>query len=115
MTETDAEKQTSTAGPFQNWLYRAELGENAIGDPVVKIIPTNPRGTFAGERQIAACIYEIAAELERRSEGMRWYVSPEAYDSKITIELSKDSNARGAETIVEKVLAALNIRVANAK
>ncbi len=39
------EGKTKRSG-FQNRLYRAELGRTAIGDPVVKIIPTNPEGAY---------------------------------------------------------------------
>ena len=113
MTEVN-EKQTTT---FQNWLYRAEFGRTTAGSPFVKIIPTYPKGKFAGERQIAATIYEIAAELERKSDELnaRWAICAQPAESKITVELSKNGQPWVAETMVEQVLAELNIPVANAK
>ena len=113
MTEAN-EKQTST---FQNWLYRAELGRTTAGSPFVKILPTNPQGKFAGARQVAATIYEIAAALERASDEVetRSAICIQPDDSRITIELSKNSQPWVAETMIERVLAELNIPITNAK
>ena len=108
------EKQT---GSFQNWLYRAEFGRTTAGSPFVKIVPTDPKGKFAGERQVAACIYEIAAALERASDEVetRWAICAQPGDSRITVELSKNGQPWVAETMIEKVLGELSIPVANAK
>jgi hypothetical protein len=108
------EKQTST---FQNWLYRAELGRTTAGSPFAKIIPTNPKGSYGTERQIAACIYEIAAALERASDELKARVAicAQPSDSKITIELSKNGQPWVAEAMIERVLAELNIPVTDAK
>jgi len=108
------EKQTTT---FQNWLYRAEFGRTTAGSPTAKIIPTDPKGKFAGERQIAATIYEIAAELERASDdlGVSWAISPQPSDSRITIELSRERQGRNAEDLMKDVLVGLSIPVTDAK
>ena len=102
------ETQTTT---FQNWLYRAECGRTTAGSPTAKIIPTDPKGKFAGERQIAATIYEIAAELERASDdlGVSWAISPQPSDSRITIELSRERQGRNAEDLINQVLTEMQI------
>jgi hypothetical protein len=117
MAEADDEKQTSTGGTFQSRLYRAEMGHTPAGSPLVKIIPTNPKGSHAGERQISACIYEIAAQMERASDELkaRWAISAQPADSRITVELSTNGQPWVAETMIEKVLAELNIPVTNPK
>ena len=113
MTEAN-EKQTST---FQNWLYRAEFGRTTAGSPFLTIVPTNPKGKFAGERQIAATIYEIAAALERASDEVetRSAICAQPDGARITIELSKNSQPWVAETMIERVLAELNIPVTDAE
>ena len=108
------EDKTKESG-FQNHLYRAELGQGAASGPFVKISPTNPKGTYASERQVAACLYEIAAGLERKSDEVRarWAIVPQPRESKITIELATDGQPWVAKTMLEQVLAELNIPVAN--
>jgi hypothetical protein len=103
------EKQT---GSFQNWLYRAELGHTSVGSPTLKIIPTNPKGDFAGARQITACIYEIAAQLERKADelGVSWAISAQPSDSMVTVELTRERQERLAEDTIKEVLAEMNIR-----
>jgi len=104
--------ERSKEGPFKNRLYRTELGRTPAGDPFLKVIPTNPKGAYAGERQIAACIYEIAAELERQSDEFEapWFISPDPSKSKITIELGPTSHALVAEKMIEKVLSQMQLR-----
>jgi len=105
MAEAENEKQTTTG---QGWPYRTELGRTTAGSPFLKIVPV--QGDF-GERQIAACIYEIAAELERRSDdlGVSWTICAEPSDSKITIELSRERQGRNAEDLINQVLTEMQI------
>jgi hypothetical protein len=111
MAETETKKLEAGGGS----LYRAEFGETSAGSPFVKIRPTNPKGTYASEHQVAACIYEIAAELERKSDEVRarWAIVPATHESKITVELSEAGQPWVAKTMIEQVLAELSIPVAN--
>jgi hypothetical protein len=111
MAESD-EKQTATAGTPKSPLYRTELGRTSADSPVVKIIPTNSTRSLAEEREISARIYEIAAGLERASAelGAKWAICAQPDESKITVELAKNSQPWVAETMIEKVLAEVQSR-----
>jgi hypothetical protein len=73
----------------------------------VKIVPLNPSGSLASHRQIAAFIYELASEMELRSEvlGAKWVVSPEVWNRRLILELGSESEARAAEVFVRTLLA----------
>jgi hypothetical protein len=73
--------------------------------------PANPKGRCDNHRQLAACIYELAAELERRSDGLgaRWAISPEAFNSRIDVELGEDDDAEAATQLVARVIADLGL------
>lgn len=92
---------------FSNRIYRAELQRTPVGSPIVKLIPTNPSGHFAGHRQIAAFVYEMAAEMERRSDelGARWVISPEPANARVVVELANDLDAVQADEFIASVLA----------
>jgi hypothetical protein len=53
------------------------------------------------------CVYNLAAEMERRIDklGVKWVVSPEVFDGKITLELSEGDDEQAAGHFVTKVLA----------
>lgn len=110
MNET---KRTQTKQPkpeaprFQNRAYRAQVGRTPAGSPVLKIMPANPTGRLAQHRQLAAFIYELAAEMERRSDelGARWVISPEASNARVVIELADDDETTLADTFVASVIA----------
>lgn len=105
MIET-AQKNGEQAGAdkrrFQDYLYRAELGRLSCGSPVLKIRPTNPQGAQAHHRQVAGFIYELAAEMERRSEKFeaRWVISPHAVYGRIVVEIIAEHEAANAEELV---------------
>jgi hypothetical protein len=70
-----SEKQTST---FQNYLFRAEVGSSMANSPTIQLISTNHARSPSAERNLAACVYEVAAALERGSESARWSISVDA-------------------------------------
>ena len=109
------EKQTSTTGSFQNYLFRAEVGSSVAGSPTIQLISTNHARSPAAERNLAACVYEVAAALERGSETARWPISVDAQGGRIVVELSVDDSRQMAEALIEQVLAELNIPTTNAK
>ena len=77
---------------FQNRMYRAEIRRTPAGSPILQVHAANSTGRFANHRQIAAFIYELAAEMERRSESLRadWVVSPERTNERIVLEPAND-------------------------
>ena len=102
MAEND---ETTKQSGFQNHLYRAELGATRIGDPTIKIIPNAQGHVSASERHVAACVYEVAAALERATQeiGGRWAISPFASDGRLVTELTKTDSPRRARELIEQV------------
>ncbi|MBI1850645.1 MAG: hypothetical protein HYR85_09910, partial [Planctomycetes bacterium] len=82
-------------------------GRTTAGSPTLKLTATNPTGRYAQHRQIAAAIYDLAAQLERRSEeiGARWVISPEAANARLVIELCGDHESARADELVANVIA----------
>jgi hypothetical protein len=87
--------------------YYGELGRTLIGSPILTIVPVDRRGPHAGHRQIAAAIYELAADMERRSQQLEvhWSISPSTDDAQIVIELSGDHETALADEFVASVMA----------
>lgn len=92
---------------FHNRLYHAEVGRTPAGSPILKLSATNPKGRYAQHRQMAAFIYELAADMERRSEelGARWVISPETTNARVVIELTSDHETALADEFVASVIA----------
>ena len=75
------------------------------------MLAKNPNDRNSGYRQLAVCVYKIAAEMERRSEKMRadWVVSPQVFNSRIDLEVMHGRQEEAAERFVAKVLADLGL------
>jgi hypothetical protein len=99
----------TTDAHFHNQLYRVEISRTTAGSPILKITATNPTGRYAGSRRLAAFVYDLAAQLERRSDetGAHWAISPEALDGRITIELggSTDREREHADDLIAELIA----------
>lgn len=95
------------ASRFHNRLYRADVGRTSAGSPILKLTATNPAGRYAQHRQMAAFIYELAADMERRSEqlGARWVISPETSNARVVLELAGDHETALADEFVASVIA----------
>lgn len=108
--EKKTEREASPSR-FRNRIYRAEVGKTEVGSPIVRILPLNPKGASASHRQVAAFVYDLAAEMETRSEaiGATWAISPEAWNSRIVLELGSTNEANAAEEFVRTLLADRNL------
>jgi len=95
--DQDAEKAR-----FRNRTFRADLGKTEAGSLVLTIVPLNPRSPLAGPRLMAAFIYELASEMELRSESLRakWVVSPEVWSGRLILELGSESEAGAADAFL---------------
>jgi len=102
---TKGENGTTTR--FQNRLYRAEVGQTTAGSPILKLKATNPKGPFAQHRQLAAFIYELAADMERWSGDLRarWVISPDAMNGLVVVEITGDHEKALADEFVASVIA----------
>ena len=103
-------EEAKTSGS-RSRIYRANLGRTGAGSPIIKIVPLNPKGPLASHRQISAFIYDLASEMETRSEVLRatWAISPEAWNSRIVLELGSTNEARAADEFVRTLLADRNL------
>jgi hypothetical protein len=104
---TRAKGGGAKAPRFDNRLYRAEVGRTPSGSPILQIAASNPETRYAKHRQLAAFIYELAAEMERRSEelGARWVISPETANARVVIELTSDHETAPADEFVASIIA----------
>lgn len=99
---------TARAGArLRNRSYRAELAVTDAGSPIVRIVPEDPAAPSAHHRQVAAFVYELAAEMERRSQaiGATWAISPEAWNARIILELGSRTEVGAADGFLKSVLA----------
>lgn len=110
-TKTGRTREHSEAKPgggrrLLNRGYRAELGVTASGSPIVRIVPENPGALSAHHRQVAAFLYELAAAMERRSQdlGATWAISPEAWYSRIILELGSRTEVGAADAFLQSLL-----------
>ena len=96
---------------FTNRIYRAELSRTPAGSPIVTIVPINAKGPSAHHRQVAAFIYDLASEMEKRSEaiGARWVISVEAWSARVMVELTRESEAKAADEFLANLLSDRNL------
>ena len=98
------EKAQSTSPIFTNRLFRAQVDRTPAGSIHIRFHSASER--LHSERKLSALIYEVAAELERRSEAMksRWAIAPYAYDAYLDVELGERDNRDLASAMVAEVL-----------
>lgn len=96
---------------FQNRAYRAKVSRTSAGSPILKLTAMNPKGLYASWRQLAAYVYELAAEMERRSEdlGADWVISADGRNGRIVIELASNHEAALADKFVARIMAAYHL------
>lgn len=94
--------QTSTQ--FTNKPFRADIDSTPAGSIRIRFRSATER--LYSQRQLSALIYEIAAELERRTETLkaRWAVCPYAQDAYLDVELGERDNHDAAAAMVAGVL-----------
>ncbi len=98
---------TETKARFTNRIYRTELGHTSVGSPIVKIVPLNPKGPSASHWQVAAFLYDLAAEMERRSDGLgtrpQWVTTVETWNDRVILELGNESEAKAADEFIAAI------------
>jgi hypothetical protein len=92
--------------PKRQSPFYAHVGRTEAGSIRITVRAKDPNDRNSGYRQLAVCVYKVAAEMERRSEkvGARWVVSPQVFNSRIDLEMMPGEEAR-ADAFVAKVLA----------
>jgi hypothetical protein len=95
-------------------LFRLELGLTEAGSVRIQFRAAPPaRSLYGNERKLAALIYDLAAEIERRLDesDIRWAVSPEPFHARLDIELSEGEEADVAAEFVAGVLSDFDLPV----
>jgi hypothetical protein len=97
--------------PKRSSPFYAQVGRTEAGSIRITVRAKNPNERNSGYRQLAVCVYKIAAEMERRSEKMRadWVVSPQVFNSRIDLEIVREHDEEAASRFVAKVLAELGL------
>jgi hypothetical protein len=87
--------------------FYAEVGRTHADSFRIVVRARNPRDPASNYRQLSVCVYNLAAEMERRIDrlGVKWVVSPEVFNAKIVLELSESDDEDAAGRFVTKVLA----------
>ena len=84
----------------------ALLTQSETGNPTLRVAPADPHGPCAEHRQVAALIYELAADLERQSPrlGAQWSIVADPNDQQILIHLTGDHEAALAYELLERLI-----------
>jgi hypothetical protein len=98
---------TTTGG-----LFDLEVGETDAGSVRVRFRPRRPLRSFYGrERQVAAFVYALAAELEQRAdrERVRWAISPDPANARLDIEIVEEHEFPAAQEFLMEALVDLGL------
>jgi hypothetical protein len=92
-------------------LFYAQVGRTDAGSVRITVRARNPKDQYARYRELAVCVYKLAAEMERRSAKINagWVVSPQVFNSRIDLELTERDDEQAAGRFVAKVLADLGL------
>jgi len=89
-------------------VFRVTIGRTDAGSPVLNFTPPSyalpgPQGY----RELNVVVYDVAAALEHRCADLNspWVISPEAYASRLIVELLHEREAVAAEAMIAGVLA----------
>lgn len=95
---------------FTNRPFRAAIDRTPAGSIHIRFTSATER--LCSERKLSALIYEVAAELERRSDALkaRWAISPYAYDAYLDVELGERDNQEVAQKMVTDLLKELGLQ-----
>jgi hypothetical protein len=92
--------------------FEIALEQTDAGSTRIRFRPAPSRRSLAGEeRRLAVLIYELAAEMERRSADMdaRWVISPEPFNARLDVEIDERGDPEAAAEFVVQVLSDLQL------
>ncbi len=86
--------------------YCGVAARTSAGSPVLRVSAADPRSRQAEHRQLAAIIYEIAADMERRSHALEvhWTIAADPENGQVVIELTGEHEADLADELVHNVM-----------
>ncbi len=76
------------------------------------LVEFTPTSDNLDPRFIAAGLYDVASEMERRSHELdaRWAISVDASSNRITVELTPDDSLARAEQFLHDLMADFNLQ-----
>jgi hypothetical protein len=91
--------------------FHALVGRTEAGSFRITVRARNSKDQYERYRELAVCVYKLAAEMERRAQKLRvgWVISPQVFNSRIDVELTERDDERSAASFVAKVLADLGL------
>jgi hypothetical protein len=94
------------AGPPSARPYCGVVGRTATGSPMLSVLPADTRSRHAEHRQVAALIYEIAADMERHSHQLQahWTIAVDAENGQVVIELTGEHEVDLAAELVANIM-----------
>ena len=95
----------------RNNPFHAQVGRTEAGSFRITVRARNSKDQYDRYRELAVCVYKLAAEMERRAQKLRvgWVISPQVFNSRIDVELTERDDERSAASFVAKVLADLGL------
>jgi len=86
--------------------YHARIVLSEPGSLALRIAAADPNGPCSAARNMAAFIYEMAADLERQSlrAGAQWNIVTDPYDYQIVIQLEGDHETALAFELLENLI-----------
>jgi hypothetical protein len=103
--------QQENSMPKRTNLFYAQVGRTEAGSIRITIRTKNQKDQYNRYRELAVCVYKLAAEMERRTQklGADWVVSPQVFNLRIDLELTEGDDEQAAGRFVSKVLADLGL------
>ena len=91
--------------------FHAQVGRTDAGSFRITVRARNSKDQYDRYRELAVCVYKLAAEMERRAQKLRvgWVISPQVFNSRIDVELTERDDERSAASFIAKVLADLGL------
>jgi hypothetical protein len=86
--------------------YRGVLRRTDAGYPMLYVSTAEPRCHSAEHRQVAALVYDLAADMERRSQHLEahWTIAPDADSGHVVVELAGDHEAPLADEFITNIM-----------
>jgi hypothetical protein len=91
--------------------FYAQVGRTEAGSFRITVRARNSKDQYDRYRELAVCVYKLAAEMERRAQKLRvgWVISPQVFNSRIDVELTERDDEQAAARFVAQALADLGL------
>jgi hypothetical protein len=86
--------------------YRGELRRTDAGYPMLRVSTAEPGCHPDEHRLVAALVYDLAADMERRSQHLEahWTIAPDADSGHVVVELAGEYEAMLADEFITNIM-----------